>query len=65
MTINIQEILEREIENKKSFNANYDTQCTHCRGFIAEGEEFYFFGNKEKTCQTCFDEILEYIKYGR
>lgn len=61
MTLQIQPLLKEEIENKRSFPANYETQCYHCGGYIDEGESFYFFGNKKKTCETCFQEILEYL----
>jgi len=64
MSLKLPEILIEEIENKKSYPANYDTTCDPCGGFIAEGESFYFFGNKRKTCENCYQSILEYVKYG-
>lgn len=64
MKLEPRDILIRDVENKKMFYSKYDTQCSHCGGFIAEGEPLYFFGNTEKTCDTCYEEILEYLRYG-
>jgi len=65
MAFDIPALLIREVENKKDYPANYDTTCSHCSGFIAEGDTIYFFGNKEKTCESCFEAIIEFLKYGR
>lgn len=64
MSLKLPEILIEEIENKRSYPANYDTTCMQCGTFIAEGENIYFYGNKQKTCENCHQSILEYVKYG-
>lgn len=55
-------ILRDDLENKKSFNANWHTECDLCGVDMDEGDMFYFMGNKEKVCETCFDDIVGYIE---
>lgn len=55
-------ILLEELENKKSFEANWDTECSVGGEDILVGDTFYFMGEKKKVCQNCFAEIQEEVE---
>lgn len=55
-------ILLEELENKKSFTANWQTECSVGGEDIEEGDTFYFMGEKKKVCQNCFAELQEEVE---
>lgn len=56
------DLLVQELENKKTFDAMYDTSCDACGEDIAKDDEFTFFGDKKKVCNNCFENLLDQIK---
>ena len=58
----IKELLYQEMENKKTYPANYDTSCDFCGGDINEGEDIVFMGHKQKVCTNCQAEIMEFLE---
>lgn len=61
-TKEIKQMLLEEIENKKSYPANYDTQCDFCTKPISGGEEFIFMGSKQKVCDECIQDIIDFLE---
>lgn len=55
-------LLLEELENKKPFSAHWDCDCDVCGDSILEEETFYFFGDKQKVCPNCFNEMAERIE---
>lgn len=55
-------LLRRELENKKVYDASRDLKCDECGEYIPEGDPFYFMGNKEKVCVTCYDGIISWLE---
>lgn len=53
-------MLIKDMEDKKVFNAEWDGSCFNCGRPIIEGDDFVFMAGK-KTCNTCKNEILEYL----
>lgn len=58
----IKDVLMEELDNKKSFTANWDTECEICNQDIMEGDDFYFFGEKRKVCSNCHNEMGDQIE---
>lgn len=57
--MNIFELLLEDVEQKKVYDCNHPTTCDLCYNVIEEEENLYFFGNKRKICQKCYEEISE------
>ena len=56
-------VINRDLENKKVFIAEYDGRCSTCSHPILEGDEFIFMGNKEKICTaSCLPEIMDHLE---
>lgn len=52
------ELLIEDLENKKPFQANFDSKCYFgCQ--IIRGDDFYFMGDKRKVCASCRGELQE------
>ena len=58
----IKKLLVEEMENKKSYEANYDTICDVDNGNIYKGEEFIFMGSRKKVCTNCQSDIMEFLE---
>lgn len=58
----IKALLLEELENKKEFNALYDTFCDVKRCVIYEGDTFIFLGNRQKVCDDCFRDIISFVE---
>lgn len=61
-TKDIKQTLYQELERKKQFQARWDTYCDECGSNIQEDDDFYFFGDKRKICQECYNEIMNYLE---
>ena len=57
----IKEVLQEELENKKMYEASWDTDCNVCGDTILEGDEFCYMGNKRKVCENCRSEIIDFV----
>lgn len=60
-TYKASEFLKEELENKRPYQANRNVNCELCREGMAEGDDFYFIGNRHKICVNCLGELQEII----
>lgn len=58
----IKDLLMEELENKKSFDATWESECDLCGEILLEGDTFYFFGSKRKVCSNCYDQIGDQLE---
>lgn len=63
----IKAILFEEMQNKKIFNAAWNTACDICGNEINnnDGDSFIFMGNKKKICVECEEAINLYLQSER
>lgn len=61
-TSELKDILIEELEGKKPFDAMWSTDCNICGNSIEEGDEFFFFGDKQKVCGDCKAEMINLIE---
>lgn len=57
-----QNILLDDWRQKKKFNAHFRVGCEICGYDIDEDDEFIFFGNSQKLCKECFDEVKNFLE---
>jgi len=55
-------LLDRDLDNKRPYNANFNGECDICNEKIKTGEVFYFAGNKERMCSKCKLKIKSYLE---
>jgi hypothetical protein len=55
-------LLDRDLDNKKPYNANFNGECDICNEKIKVGEIFYFIGEKERMCSRCKLKIKDYLE---
>lgn len=60
-TKDIKTILSYEWQGKRSYQAKYDTQCYECGMAIEFGDTLYFYHDKSKMCQECFEEVQAWL----
>ena len=61
-TSDLKDILIEELQSKKAFDANWQTECDIGGEDIEEGEAFVFMGNKKKVCESCMGELIEIVE---
>lgn len=59
--VQILALLNRDLDNKRPYNANFSGECDICNEKIKSGEVFYFAGDKERMCSKCKLKIKEYL----
>ena len=58
----IAQILLEEWENKRSFEASWESNCDNCEDPINKGDSFVFYGSKKKLCNKCQGEVTEQLE---
>jgi len=58
----IKQILLDELENKKSYDAKWETVCDSCGDDIQEEDSFIFMGDKQKICNECQGHVTEFLE---
>ena len=58
----IKALLLVEMEGKLTYTAYKAGPCCSCHETIAEGDEFVFMEGKQKLCNTCLGEIIEFLE---
>jgi hypothetical protein len=56
------DVLKSDFEGKKEYIAYRESECDLDGCSIDEGDTFYFWGNSQKCCKDCFDEIISYLE---
>ncbi len=51
-------VLLRDWRLKASVTAKWPCTCNECGGSIDVGSGFYFFGEKDKLCEPCYQEVM-------
>jgi hypothetical protein len=55
-------LMNRDLDNKRPYNANFSGECDICNEKIKSGEVFYFAGDKERMCSKCKLRIQGYFE---
>ena len=55
-------LMNRDLDNKRPYNANFNGECDICNEKIKVGEIFYFAGDKERMCSKCKLKIQKYFE---
>ena len=55
-------LMNRDLDHKKPYNANFNGECDICNEKIKVGEIFYFVGDKERMCSKCKLKIQAYFE---
>lgn len=56
------DFLIEDLENKKSYQARFDGNCSTCMNKIYKSDEFYFIGDSKKLCLTCKIDLIDLIE---
>jgi hypothetical protein len=60
--VQILALLNRDLDNKRPYNANFNGECDICNEKIQAREVFYFAGDKERMCSKCKLKIKAYLE---
>ena len=56
------DVLVEDFFNKKMFSSKGDFACAVCGRKVARESAIYFFGDNEKMCSQCKEEICEQLE---